>query len=82
MTLCDHRTCACWAVPMKIIRGKRHLPGNGCFLHCWVVIFMYHEGLCKVLSVRFCPLSGKHLIHLPAGIFDCSTVRSFIMAPV
>ena len=66
---------------MQVIRGKSHLPGNGCAEHCWVgCLSMYHEGLCKVLSVRSYWLSGECLIHLLAGIFDCSTVRSLIMA--
>ena len=43
-----------------------------------LVIFCVGEGLCKAVWVRSNHFTGKHLISLLAGIFDCSTVRSLI----
>ena len=41
-----------------------------------LVIFYIGEELHEVVQVRSNCLTGEHLICVPAGIFDCSTVRS------
>ena len=70
------------AVAVQIIGGKSHLPGDGCDEHVELVVFCAGEGFAKQCRWDPIGLTGEHLICLLAGIFDCSTVKSLITAPV
>ena len=72
----------CVAVAVQVIGGQSHLPGDGCDEHVELAIFFAGEGLCKNGIGGIQLVMGEQLICLLVGIFDCSTVRSVIMAPV
>ena len=81
VTVCGLRTCACCSCCAGYMRWKSLTR----WWLSWALLgwlsSMYHEGICETASVRSYWLSDECLICLLAGIFDCFTVRSLIMAP-
>ena len=82
VTVCGHRTCACYSGWAGYKRQKSLTRQWLCSALLGWSSFVYCEGLAKALSVKSYQWSGEHLNHLPAGIFHCSTARSLIVTQV
>ena len=70
------------AVVVQVIGDERHLRGDVCDEHVGLVVFYTCEGASQSSVDEIQLVTGECLNCLLVGIFDCSTVRLLITAPV
>ena len=78
---CSFQTCA-YCSGSACYRRWKSLTRQWLWWACWVVHLLCRSGASQSSVDEIQSVTGERLMCLLAGIFDCSTVSSLVMAPV